>query len=72
VLHHKGHATGRESALNLAAHHKSTYLYLADRHAGWRQAPLRWAFRGGLAVRSRLMERGARREAERGMAEGRE
>ena len=72
VLHHKGHATGRESALNLAAHHKSTYLYLADRHAGWRQAPLRWAVRGGLAVRSRLMERGARREAERGMAEGRE
>ena len=71
VLHHKGHATGRESALNLAAHHKSTYLYLADRHAGWRQAPLRWAFRGGLAVRSRLMERGARRGAERGMAEGR-
>ncbi len=72
VLHHKGHATARESALNLAAHHKSTYLYLADRHAGWRQAPLRWAFRVGLAVRSRLMERGARREARREMAEGRQ
>jgi N-acetylglucosaminyl-diphospho-decaprenol L-rhamnosyltransferase len=71
VLHHKGHATGRQSALNLAAHHKSTYIYLADRHAGWRQAPLRWAFRGGLAVRSRLMERGARRDARREMGEGR-
>jgi N-acetylglucosaminyl-diphospho-decaprenol L-rhamnosyltransferase len=68
VLHHKGHATARESESNLAAHHKSTYLYLADRHAGWRRAPLRWAFRGGLAVRSRLMERGARREARREMA----
>jgi N-acetylglucosaminyl-diphospho-decaprenol L-rhamnosyltransferase len=60
VLHHKGHATGRESALNLAAHHKSTYLYLADRHDGWRRAPLRLAFRAGLAVRGRLMERGSR------------
>jgi N-acetylglucosaminyl-diphospho-decaprenol L-rhamnosyltransferase len=69
VLHHKGHATARESAANLSAHHKSTYTYLADRHAGWRRAPLRWAFRGGLALRSRLMERGARRDARREMAE---
>ena len=61
VLHHKGHATGRESARNLAAHHKSTYLYLADRHAGWRRAPLRWAMRAGLALRVRLMVRGSRR-----------
>jgi N-acetylglucosaminyl-diphospho-decaprenol L-rhamnosyltransferase len=71
VLHHKGHATARESATNLSAHHKSTYLYLADRHSGWRRAPLRWAMRGGLAVRSRLMVRGARREARRDMREGR-
>jgi N-acetylglucosaminyl-diphospho-decaprenol L-rhamnosyltransferase len=61
VLHHKGHATGRESARHLAAHHKSTYTYLADRHAGWRHAPLRWAFRAGLGMRSRLMVRGSRR-----------
>jgi len=71
VLHHKGHATARESAANLAAHHKSTYIYLADRHSGWQRAPLRWAFRAGLAVRSGLMERGAWREARREMAEGR-
>ncbi|HUB54092.1 MAG TPA: glycosyltransferase family 2 protein [Mycobacterium sp.] len=69
VLHHKGHATARESAANLAAHHKSTYIYLADRHSGWRRAPLRWAFRGGLAVRSRLMTRSARREARRDIGE---
>jgi N-acetylglucosaminyl-diphospho-decaprenol L-rhamnosyltransferase len=61
VLHHKGHSTARESARNLAAHHKSTYLYLADRHPGWRRAPLRWAMRAGLAVRVRLMVRGSRR-----------
>ena len=46
VLHDKGHATGRDPARNLAAHHKSTYIYLADRHSGWWQAPLRWALSG--------------------------
>ncbi|ORV10129.1 N-acetylglucosaminyl-diphospho-decaprenol L-rhamnosyltransferase [Mycobacterium celatum] len=61
VLHHKGHATGRESARNLIAHHNSTYLFLADRHSGWWRAPLRWAFRAGLAIRARLMVRGAER-----------
>jgi N-acetylglucosaminyl-diphospho-decaprenol L-rhamnosyltransferase len=71
VLHHKGHSTARASAANLAAHHKSTYIYLADRHSGWHRAPLRWAMRGGLAVRSRLMMRGARREARREMGEER-
>ena len=57
VLHHKGHATARESSRNLAVHHKSTYIYLADRHSGPWRAPLRWAFRAGLAVRSGLMVR---------------
>ncbi len=31
VLHDKGHATGRDPARNLAAHHTSTYTFLADR-----------------------------------------
>ena len=57
VLHHKGHATARASARNLAAHHKSTYIYLADRHSGPWRAPLRLAFRAGLATRVRLMTR---------------
>jgi N-acetylglucosaminyl-diphospho-decaprenol L-rhamnosyltransferase len=57
VLHHKGHATARASARNLAAHHKSTYIYLADRHSGPWRAPLRWAFKAGLATRVRLMTR---------------
>ncbi len=61
VLHYKGHATGRDPARHLAGHHKSTYLYLACRHAGWRRAPLRWVIRAGLAVRARLMVRGSRR-----------
>jgi N-acetylglucosaminyl-diphospho-decaprenol L-rhamnosyltransferase len=66
VLHHKGHATARESGRNLAAHHKSTYIYLADRHSGLRRAPLRWAMRAGLAVRGGLMVRGARRRSAEG------
>jgi N-acetylglucosaminyl-diphospho-decaprenol L-rhamnosyltransferase len=66
VLHHKGHATARESGRNLAAHHKSTYIYLADRHSGLRRAPLRWAMRAGLALRGGLMVRGARRRSGEG------
>ncbi|BBZ49193.1 dTDP-Rha--alpha-D-GlcNAc-pyrophosphate polyprenol alpha-3-L-rhamnosyltransferase [Mycobacterium heidelbergense] len=68
VLHHKGHSTGHDPASHLAAHHKSTYIFLADRHSGWRRAPLRWTLRGSLAVRSRLMVRQSRR---RRLAEGR-
>ncbi|WP_204081787.1 glycosyltransferase family 2 protein [Mycobacterium riyadhense] len=77
VLHHKGHSTGRDPASHLAAHHKSTYIFLADRHAGWRRAPLRWAFRASLALRSRLMVRSSLRRSRRSerqnlkLAEGR-
>jgi N-acetylglucosaminyl-diphospho-decaprenol L-rhamnosyltransferase len=63
VLHHKGHATRRNPGHNLTAHHRSTYIFLADRHSGWRRAPLRWSMRAGLAVRARLMVRGERRRS---------
>jgi N-acetylglucosaminyl-diphospho-decaprenol L-rhamnosyltransferase len=69
VLHHKGHATRRESARSLRAHHRSTYMFLADRHSGWWRAPLRWTMRGGLAVRVRLLVRKSRREQEQ-LSEG--
>jgi N-acetylglucosaminyl-diphospho-decaprenol L-rhamnosyltransferase len=62
VLHHKGHSTGHDPESHLAAHHKSTYLFLADRHTGWYLAPLSWTLRGSLALRSRLMVRNARRK----------
>lgn len=62
VLHAKGHATGRDPARNLAAHHVSTYTFLADRYAKWWQAPLRWAFRGALGARARLVVRNSRRK----------
>ena len=63
VLHDKGHSTGRDPARNLAAHHRSTYTFLADRHNKRWQAPLRWTMRGALAVRSRLVVRSSRRNA---------
>lgn len=66
VLHQKGHATGKDPARNLAAHHRSTYTYLADRHTGWWRAPLRWSMRGALAVRSHLAVRNARRKLTKG------
>lgn len=61
ILHDKGHATGRDPARNLAAHHASTYIYLADRHSRWWQAPLRWAMKAALVVRSALVVRRSRK-----------
>ncbi len=66
VLHHKGHATGREPARNVVAHHRSTYIFLADRHAGWWRAPLRWTMRGALAARAGLVVRSSRRKLTKG------
>ncbi|BBY54774.1 glycosyltransferase family 2 protein [Mycobacterium koreense] len=66
VLHAKGHSTGRDPARNLAAHHESTYIFLADRHAGWRRAPLRWTMRAALAARTRLVVRSSRRRLAKG------
>ncbi len=65
VLHHRGHSTGHDPARHLSAHHKSTYIFLADRHPGWWQAPLRWTLRGSLEVRARLMVRNSLRRRRR-------
>ena len=66
VLHDKGHSTGRDPARNLAAHHTSTYTFLADRHPGWRQAPLRWTIRAALAARAGLVVSSSRRRVAKG------
>ncbi|WP_375484301.1 glycosyltransferase family 2 protein [uncultured Mycobacterium sp.] len=66
VLHHKGHVTGSDPASSLAAHHRSTYIFLADRHPGWWRAPLRWLMRAGLAARERLMVRSSRHKLSEG------
>jgi N-acetylglucosaminyl-diphospho-decaprenol L-rhamnosyltransferase len=66
ILHNKGHATGKDPARNLAAHHKSTYIYLADRHPKWWQAPLRWTIRSSLAARSGIVVGNSRRKRAKG------
>ena len=68
ILHDKGHSTGRDPARNLAAHHASTYTFLADRHRGWWQAPLRWTIRSALAARARLVVGSSRRKLAKGAA----
>jgi N-acetylglucosaminyl-diphospho-decaprenol L-rhamnosyltransferase len=62
VLHDKGHSTGRDPARNLAAHHDSTYTFLADRYGKWWQAPLLVSMKGALEARSRLVVRRSRRD----------
>lgn len=66
VLHDKGHSTGRDPARNLAAHHESTYTFLADRYPKWWQGPLRWTIKGSLAARAGLVVRSSRRKLAKG------
>jgi N-acetylglucosaminyl-diphospho-decaprenol L-rhamnosyltransferase len=66
ILHDKGHATGRDPARNLAAHHRSTYTFLADRHPKRWQAPLRWTIRAALAARAGLVVRRSRHKQTKG------
>jgi N-acetylglucosaminyl-diphospho-decaprenol L-rhamnosyltransferase len=66
ILHDKGHATGRDPARNLAAHHRSTYTFLADRYSKRWQAPLRWTIRAALAARSGLVVGNSRRKRAKG------
>jgi N-acetylglucosaminyl-diphospho-decaprenol L-rhamnosyltransferase len=66
ILHDKGHATGRDPARNLAAHHTSTYTFLEDRHSRRWQAPLRWTIRGALAARAALVVRSSHRKQAKG------
>ncbi len=69
VTHAKGHAAGRHPDLMLPAHHESAYRFQADRHPHRWQAPLRWALRGGLFVRSKLAVAAAVRERTKESAE---
>ena len=66
VVHTKGHATGKDPARNLAAHHESTYIFLADRYSRRRHGPLRWAMKAALVVRSGMAVRSSRRRLAKG------
>jgi len=51
VVHTGGHATARDPARMALEHHRSAWIYLANRYPGRRWAPLRWVLRAGLAAR---------------------
>ncbi|WP_052344879.1 glycosyltransferase family 2 protein [Thermocrispum municipale] len=57
VMHIHGHATSRETAAMLAAHHDSAYRYLAGRYSRPWSKPLLWLLRLGLALRLRVAMR---------------
>ena len=66
VIHHdQGHAARSVPEFTLRAHHRSAYLFQADRHPHAWQAPIRWALKAGLSARLRLAIRAAHRDVQR-------
>lgn len=61
IRHDQGHAAKTVPEFTLRAHHRSAYLFQADRHPHAWQAPIRWALRAGLELRCRLAIRSAER-----------
>ena len=62
VIHHdQGHSAKTVPEFTLRAHHRSAYLFQADRHPRAWQAPIRWALKAGLELRCRLAIRSAAR-----------
>jgi N-acetylglucosaminyl-diphospho-decaprenol L-rhamnosyltransferase len=57
VMHTGGHATARVATKMLAAHHRSAYRYLADRHRGPQWAPVLAGIKAALALRLKLETR---------------
>ncbi|WP_312878449.1 glycosyltransferase family 2 protein [Lentzea indica] len=57
VTHIGGHSTARSSERMLREHHRSAYLYLADRHPGVVWAPFRLALKVGLGLRVKILTR---------------
>lgn len=60
VMHIQGASSAKAPVRSLTAHHASAYRYIADRHTGWRWAPVRMAVRAGLALRLKIHTRGVR------------
>ncbi|SFH89021.1 glycosyltransferase family 2 protein [Cryobacterium levicorallinum] len=52
VTHTGAHSTSTDALRMIAAHHESAYLFLSRKYRSWYLAPVRWALRGSLSVRS--------------------
>ncbi len=57
VTHIGGHATDRQGSTMVAEHHRSAYRYLAGRHRGWQQFPVRLVLRLALRLRAAVAMR---------------
>ena len=57
VVHRGAHATTRESARMIEAHHASARRFLGRKYSGWALWPVRAALGVGLAVRSAVLRR---------------
>ena len=60
VVHAGAHSTAGRNTEMIAEHHRSASRFLAARYPRRWQAPIRWALRAGLAVRSRFVQARAR------------
>lgn len=65
VTHIGGQSTKRHSSDMVVIHHRSAYLYLAEKYSAWYFWPVRVVLRVGLAARAFISSRGARRAAGR-------
>ncbi len=60
VTHIGGHSTDRQAGAMVAEHHRSAYRYLAGRHPGWLQFPVRAVLRVALGLRAVVAMRSAK------------
>lgn len=60
VTHIGGQSTKRHSRDMIVVHHRSAYLYLAEKYSAWYFWPVRVALRVGLAARAFISSRGSR------------
>ena len=52
VTHTGAHSTSTDTMRMIAAHHESAYLFLSRKYRSWYLAPVRWALRSSLWIRS--------------------
>lgn len=62
ITHAQGHSASKHPEITLKAHHRSAYIFQADRLNKPYQAPIRWALKLGLNARCALAIWAAKRE----------
>ncbi len=65
VTHVGAHTAARDSSVMIRAHHDSARRFIGRKYAGWHLWPVRAVLGVGLAARSAVLQRGARRASAR-------